>query len=818
MDGEGGRTAQVRRLSQGTVRQILASQTVPSFDALAKELIENALDSGSRTIRVNFCNHGSDYFEVTDEGGGISRDCLDLLCNFGGTSKIREYSDLEEGLEGFGFRGEGLAAIKIIADIEVTSRVRGQEKGYKALYKADEDVPLILEAKCPEGTTVRVLKPFSRDKIKREEFLKHDKAQYKQVIENLQLYAIIFSDKHFEANHYLNGRNNLIFSYPPNNTTLERLGAIYSPTLSAQLKRFEESFESPSMKVIIHQTLHQLSGSAHRSLVTSSELFFIVNDHPITPPRTLKLPIDRVYQEYNSQAKYFVLIQVSTDKAGMDFNLSKDKREVVGAKGLLPTMMANIVTMISKNLKDGPQQTIKIFDAKDKLSLQLPSMAASADDSAPGSQSSSVDKSPLRSSVSTPTGMRTPTAKQVTTLLEQWSIQSVAGSDRKADSFSSAFSRSSAKNARGASPITFVKPERRRFPAISEKVCDDEHDIENDNDKENIYLEEDDRLRRSIEPEARGTKMDEEAENREKFSSQEDTPWQTNHKTQTLLDFTKNAIEPENIYKDNDFEKPSRRVLANPPPLPYFAKKDQNQKSASNNLMETLWQRLSTTAGDDQSTSIRFKTADFKSLSVVGQFNKGFIICHRVPFDSRYFVIDQHAADEKRNYERLKKEMKIGTQVLLMPIVVELNITEGLTLQQHLKTFQDNGFQLTIREDLVRNRIVVHITGVPNVCYWKYDEKDFHDLLYLLVNHCGPLEELLVPKTKREFATKACRSSIKIGDALDSSSMKNIVTNMSSLIHPWNCPHGRPSTIIASTRQFEPINRKALKERLKTTF
>jgi DNA mismatch repair ATPase MutL len=90
------------------------------------------------------------------------------------------------------------------------------------------------------------------------------------------------------------------------------------------------------MKVIIHQTLHQLSGSAHRSLVTSSELFFIVNDHPITPPRTLKLPIDRVYQEYNSQAKYFVLIQVSTDKAGMDFNLSKDKREVVGAKDCFP--------------------------------------------------------------------------------------------------------------------------------------------------------------------------------------------------------------------------------------------------------------------------------------------------------------------------------------------------------------------------------------------------------------------------------------------------------------------------------------------------
>lgn len=200
----------------------------------------------------------------------------------------------------------------------------------------------------------------------------------------------------------------------------------------------------------------------------------------------------------------------------------------------------------------------------------------------------------------------------------------------------------------------------------------------------------------------------------------------------------------------------------------------------------------------------------FSDLRMIGQFNKGFIICKWKQDDGRYFVVDQHAADEKYNYERLQRDVKVSIQTLIKPMVVEVSLSQLMAVEENLQIFVDNGFMLNLVNRPADNVYEVYIVGVPNMFFWQYNRQDFLDLLYLVMNHARYLDDLMVPKAKRELATKACRQSSKIGDSLDLLSMRQIVGQLKGLKHPWNCPHGRPSTIIAENIKEPKIDRKAI--------
>lgn len=196
---------------------------------------------------------------------------------------------------------------------------------------------------------------------------------------------------------------------------------------------------------------------------------------------------------------------------------------------------------------------------------------------------------------------------------------------------------------------------------------------------------------------------------------------------------------------------------------------------------------------------------DFYSMRVVGQFNLGFIIavrprseCSSVRGFARHdelFIIDQHASDEKYNFERLQSSTVVQSQRLVHPKTLDLTALEEEIVIENLTAIEANGFKIHIDstgQAPVGRRC--QLIALPLSRETTFDLKDLEELIALLAD--GPYGPDHVPrpsKVRKMFAMRACRSSIMIGKALSHAQMYSTLRNMGQLDKPWNCPHGRPT-------------------------
>lgn len=195
-----------------------------------------------------------------------------------------------------------------------------------------------------------------------------------------------------------------------------------------------------------------------------------------------------------------------------------------------------------------------------------------------------------------------------------------------------------------------------------------------------------------------------------------------------------------------------------------------------------------------------FKKEDFTRMKVIGQFNLGFIIGR---LDQDLFIVDQHAADEKYNFERLSQSTILNQQPLLQPLKMELSPEEEIVISIHNDTFRRNGFLL--EEDLCAppgHRF--KLKAVPfskNITFGIADVKELISILADSEEECSVMgtyrndtaDSLCPPRVRAMLASRACKSSVVVGDPLDRNEMQKILDNLSRLKSPWNCPHGRPT-------------------------
>ncbi|CAI4051773.1 hypothetical protein SUVZ_14G2380 [Saccharomyces uvarum] len=185
---------------------------------------------------------------------------------------------------------------------------------------------------------------------------------------------------------------------------------------------------------------------------------------------------------------------------------------------------------------------------------------------------------------------------------------------------------------------------------------------------------------------------------------------------------------------------------------------------------------------------------DFKKMEVVGQFNLGFIIVTRKIGDKYdLFIVDQHASDEKYNFETLQAVTVFKSQKLIIPQPVDLSVIDELTVLDNLPVFEKNGFKLKIdEEEEFGSRIKV--LSLPTSKQTLFDLDDFNELIHLVKEDGGlRRDSIRCSKIRSMFAMRACRSSIMIGKPLNRKTMSRVVHNLSGLEKPWNCPHGRPT-------------------------
>lgn len=187
---------------------------------------------------------------------------------------------------------------------------------------------------------------------------------------------------------------------------------------------------------------------------------------------------------------------------------------------------------------------------------------------------------------------------------------------------------------------------------------------------------------------------------------------------------------------------------------------------------------------------------DFNKMQVVGQFNLGFIVIRWQKYEEGLddlFVIDQHAADEKYNFETLQQTTVIESQRLFRPEPLELTAADEILAVENIDVLKRNGFEV-VRQggDDEEEEGRLHLVAQPVSKDTVFDMKDLAELIHLM--HDRPVGTMVrCSKARAMFAMRACRKSVMIGKALSANRMTSIVQHMSTMDQPWNCPHGRPT-------------------------
>lgn len=187
---------------------------------------------------------------------------------------------------------------------------------------------------------------------------------------------------------------------------------------------------------------------------------------------------------------------------------------------------------------------------------------------------------------------------------------------------------------------------------------------------------------------------------------------------------------------------------------------------------------------------------DFASMHIIGQFNLGFILAMRAGID--IFIIDQHASDEKYNFERLQASTVVQNQRLVHPRRLELTAVDEEIILENNETLLKNGFHVEIDQsgsEPVGQRC--KLLSLPISKEITFDTSDLEELIALLADSPPTSSSSThVPrpsKVRRMFAMRACRSSIMIGKTLTMRQMQGVLKHMGEIDKPWNCPHGRPT-------------------------
>jgi DNA mismatch repair protein MutL len=227
----------IRVLDAITVGQIAAGEIVERPLSVVKELVENAVDAGATRVSVTVERGGIDAIEVIDDGAGIATDDIELAVRRHATSKLAAARDLES-IATLGFRGEGLASIAAVSQLEIVTRTPDAHIGTRVRAFA-ERVTGIEPAAAPIGTRVRAEMLFENVPVRRE-YLKSPSSEFNRISSWLSSFALAYPQIAFALHH--DGQE--VWTMPATDDLRQRLAMVFGRTAAQGMLTLDSSAAS----------------------------------------------------------------------------------------------------------------------------------------------------------------------------------------------------------------------------------------------------------------------------------------------------------------------------------------------------------------------------------------------------------------------------------------------------------------------------------------------------------------------------------------------------------------------------------------------
>mgnify|MGYP005761612067 FL=1 len=296
-----------------TINKIAAGEVIERPASVIKEMVENSIDAGATNISVEIKNGGISYLRVSDNGKGIMQEDMELCFERHATSKIRTADDLAT-VRSMGFRGEALASIAAIAHVEMVSKTRDAETGFRIVIEAGK----VLEKEeigCPVGTSITVTNLFFNTPV-RYKFLKKDFTEAGYIEDAITRLALVNPNIAMK----LISTGKTVIATNGNGKIKDVIYSIYGKEIAEKVLDIDYTYEDIHVKGVV--------GKPEISRSNRSNQLFFVNKRYIKD-KGLTAAAEQAFKGLITIGKYgFLILNIEMDPSKVDVNVHPAKLEV----------------------------------------------------------------------------------------------------------------------------------------------------------------------------------------------------------------------------------------------------------------------------------------------------------------------------------------------------------------------------------------------------------------------------------------------------------------------------------------------------------
>lgn len=324
----------IRKLPDEVISRIAAGEVVVSPSHALKELLENSLDAGSRSIVLQLKKGGIQSLQITDDGFGIDKSDFPMLCERFATSKLSSLRDIES-LKTFGFRGEALSSISFVSRLSVTSKTEGSQCAYKALFSDGKMVSELEEVASGKRGTVVQFTDLFYNMPSRQRAMGSASDEYAKCLDVVQKYSIEFPEVSFTVRKFGDNSNDLR-TYGGSKTRESVIGLLYGSHVVKELIQLSISRDSERPRGVLAGESSELSLNIPDFSVElyisglgynpkQNTLIIFINGR-LVKNSTIKQGIELVYQY--TKTNYWAFVSVTVPSETVDPNIHPTKNLV----------------------------------------------------------------------------------------------------------------------------------------------------------------------------------------------------------------------------------------------------------------------------------------------------------------------------------------------------------------------------------------------------------------------------------------------------------------------------------------------------------